>query len=151
MRGGGSLSTGSPAGQDAMVRIGPGSMYSQAYINTGGSSASVALCERVDWKLKLGKQGGGRALFSILEWLPALTVPCKKELCKCVLWGMRWTHVSPTTLHEVEGSKYCIWHSRCHCHSLSLAPVNPDWFYLPGFIFLVPAHLGNPGQNPEKP
>jgi len=27
----------------------------------------------------------------------------------------------------------CIWPSRCHCHSLSLAPVNPDWCYLPGF------------------
>ena len=27
----------------------------------------------------------------------------------------------------------CIWPSRCHCHSVSLAPVNPDWFYLPGF------------------
>jgi len=27
----------------------------------------------------------------------------------------------------------CIWPSRCHCHSLSLAPVNSDWFYLPGF------------------
>jgi len=36
-----------------------------------------------------------------------------------------------------------------HCHSLCLAPVNPDWFYLPGFTFLVPAHLGSPGQNPE--
>jgi len=24
-------------------------------------------------------------------------------------------------------------------HSLSLAAVNPDWFYLPGFTFLVPA------------
>ena len=32
----------------------------------------------------------------------------------------------------------CIWPSWCHCHSLSLAPVNPDWFYLPGFTFLVP-------------
>jgi len=39
----------------------------------------------------------------------------------------------------------------CHCHSLSLAPVNPDWFYLPGFTFLVPAHPGSPGQNPEEP
>ena len=29
----------------------------------------------------------------------------------------------------------CIWPSWCHCHSLSLAPVNPDWFYLPRFIF----------------
>jgi len=44
----------------------------------------------------------------------------------------------------------CIWPNRCHCHSLSLAPVNPDWFYLPGFIFLVPAHPGSPGQNPES-
>jgi len=26
----------------------------------------------------------------------------------------------------------CIWPSRCHCHSLFLAPVNPDWFYLSG-------------------
>ena len=34
----------------------------------------------------------------------------------------------------------CIWPSRCHCQSLSLAPVNPDWFYLPGFTFLVQAH-----------
>jgi len=30
---------------------------------------------------------------------------------------------------------------------LSLAPVNPDWFYLPGFTFLVPAHPGSPGQS----
>ena len=35
-----------------------------------------------------------------------------------------------------------------HCHSLSLAQVNPDWFYLPGFTFLVPAHPGSPGQSP---
>ena len=26
----------------------------------------------------------------------------------------------------------CTWPSWCHCHSLSLAPVNPDWFYLSG-------------------
>jgi len=55
--------------------------------------------------LKLGKQGGGRALFSISERLPALTAPCKEELCRCVLWGMWWTHVSK---EEVEGSKCCI-------------------------------------------
>jgi len=48
VRGGGSLSTGSPAGQVAMVRIGHGSMYSQAYISTGGSSASIAPCDQVD-------------------------------------------------------------------------------------------------------
>jgi len=33
----------------------------------------------------------------------------------------------------------------------SLASVNPDWFYLPGFTFLVPDHPGSPGQNPEEP
>jgi len=38
----------------------------------------------------------------------------------------------------------CTWPSWCHCHSLSLAPVNPDWLYLPGFTFLVLAHLGSP-------
>ena len=55
------------------------------------------------------------------------------------------------TLQEVEGSNRCMWPSICHCHSLSLAPVNPDWFYLPGFTFLVPAHPGSPGQNLEEP
>jgi len=44
----------------------------------------------------------------------------------------------------------CIRPSWCHCHSLSLALVNPDWFYIPGFIFLVPAHPDSPGQNPES-
>jgi len=43
----------------------------------------------------------------------------------------------------------CIWPSWCHCHSLSLAPVNPDRIYLPGFTFLVPAHLGSLRQNPR--
>jgi len=41
----------------------------------------------------------------------------------------------------------CIWPSRWHCHSLSLALVNPDWFFLPGFTFLVLADLGSPRQN----
>jgi len=45
----------------------------------------------------------------------------------------------------------CIWSSWCHCHSLSLAPVNPDWFYFLGFTFLVLAHPGSPGQNPRGP
>ena len=31
-----------------------------------------------------------------------------------------------------------------------LLPVNPDWIYLPGFTFLVPAHPGSTGQNPES-
>ena len=29
-----------------------------------------------------------------------------------------------------------------------LAPVNPDWLYLTGFTFLVPAHPGSPGRSP---
>jgi len=45
----------------------------------------------------------------------------------------------------------CIWQSWCHCHSLYLAPVNPDCFYLPGFTFMVLAHLGGPGQDPRGP
>jgi len=32
---------------------------------------------------------------------------------------------------------------------LALALVNPEWLYLPGFTFLVLAHLGSPGQNPD--
>ena len=35
-------------------------------------------------------------------------------------------------------------------HSLSLlAAVNPDWFYLPGFTILVPAHPGSPDKIKE--
>jgi len=30
----------------------------------------------------------------------------------------------------------------------SLAPVNPDWFYLPGFTFLVLAHPGSLRHSP---
>ena len=34
--------------------------------------------------------------------------------------------------------------------TVSLAPTNPDWYiYLPNFTFLVLAHPGGPGQNPE--
>jgi len=45
----------------------------------------------------------------------------------------------------------CIWPSWFHCHSLTLAPINPDWFYLPGFTFLVPAHPGSPSKVPGGP
>ena len=34
-------------------------------------------------------------------------------------------------------------------HSVYLAPVNPDWFYLPGFTFIALAHPGGPRQNPR--
>jgi len=36
----------------------------------------------------------------------------------------------------------CICPSRCHCHSLSLAQVNTDWFYLSG--------TGSPGKSRTK-
>ena len=42
----------------------------------------------------------------------------------------------------------CIWPSWCHCHSLFLAPVNPDWFYQNGSAFLVPAYPDCPGKKP---
>ena len=35
-----------------------------------------------------------------------------------------------------------IWPNECHCHSLSLASVKSR-------LVLVPAHPGNPRQNPE--
>jgi len=44
----------------------------------------------------------------------------------------------------------CIWPSWCHCHSLSPAPVNPDWFYQNGSAFLVPAYPGCPGKKAVK-
>jgi len=49
--------------------------------------------------------------FNILGW----SVYCGEMLAWLSVWG------------EVQ---ICIWPSRCHCHSLSIAPVNPDWFYL---------------------
>jgi len=42
----------------------------------------------------------------------------------------------------------CISPSWCHCHSLTLAPVNSDWFYQNGSAFLVPAFQGCPGKRP---
>jgi len=42
----------------------------------------------------------------------------------------------------------CICPSLCYCHSLSLAPVNPAWFYLSGITFLALADPGCPGQSP---
>jgi len=65
---------------------------------------------------------------------------CKKLSGGMLAWLCDWVKV-----------QICIWPSWCHCHSLSLAPVNPDWFYLPGGTFLVSAHLGSPGQNLRGP
>jgi len=64
--------------------------------------------------------------------------PVKKLSGGVLAWLCIWSKV-----------QICIWPSWCRCHSLSLAPVNPDSFYLSGFTFLVPVHPGGPGQNPE--
>jgi len=34
--------------------------------------------------------------------------------------------------------------------TLSVAPVNPDWFHLPDLTFLVLTHPGSPGQNADS-
>jgi len=45
-------------------------------------------------------------------------------------WGEHICRPQGKTLQEVKGSKRCKWPSRCRCHSLSPAPVSPDWFYV---------------------
>jgi len=46
---------------------------------------------------------------------------CKTLSGRMLAWLCVWVKV-----------QICIWPSLCHCHPLSLAPVNPDWFYLSG-------------------
>jgi len=46
---------------------------------------------------------------------------CKKLSDRMLLWLSVWGEV-----------QICIWLSWCNCHSLSLAPLNRDWFYLSG-------------------
>jgi len=65
---------------------------------------------------------------------------CKKLSGGMLAWLCVWVRV-----------QICIWPSWCLCHSVSLAPVTLDWFYLPSFTLLVPVHPGNPGQNPRGP
>ena len=47
--------------------------------------------------------------------------PVKKLSSGVLAWLSVWNEVQT-----------CIRPSWCHCHSLSVAPVNPDWFYLSG-------------------
>jgi len=42
----------------------------------------------------------------------------------------------------------CIWPSGFYCHSLFLGARDSEWQI--GFTFLVPAHLGGPGQRAVK-
>jgi len=60
---------------------------------------------------------------------------CKKLSGGMLVWLCLWVKV-----------QICIWPSWCHCNSLSLAPVNPDWFYLS-----CASSPGYPGQNRRGP
>jgi len=60
---------------------------------------------------------------------------CKKLSSGVLAWLSVWSEVQT-----------CIWPSWCHCHSLCLASVKIQI----GFTFLVPAHLGSPGQRAVK-
>jgi len=79
-----------------------------------------------------------RLTFSVLKWLVGWQE--WHPACKKLSGGML---ACLSVCGEVQ---ICIWLTSCHCHSPSLAPVNPDWFYLPGFTFLVLAYHGSPGQ-----
>jgi len=48
-----------------------------------------------------------------------LVANCKKPSGGVLMWLSAWDEV-----------QICIWPSWYHCHSLSLAPINQDWFYL---------------------
>jgi len=56
-------------------------------------------------------------------------------------WVLAWLSV----WSEVQD---CILPSWCHCHSLYLAPINPDWFYQIDSAFLVLAYPGCPVKRP---
>jgi len=78
-------------------------------------------------------------------------IPPDESIVHCLpAQHIQWT----SAFMAMTGDKMCelnpdnsVW--QWQCHSLSLAPVNPDWFHLPGFTVLVPACPGSPGQNPE--
>jgi len=46
---------------------------------------------------------------------------CKKLSGGILAWLSVWGEV-----------QICVWPNWCHCHSLSLAPVSPSWFYFSG-------------------
>ena len=65
--------------------------------------------------------------------------PVKKLSGGVLAWLSLWSEV-----------QICIWPSWSRCHSLSLVPVNPDWFYWNGSGLLVPAYPGFPGKKTIK-
>jgi len=73
----------------------------------------------------------------LLVWRQEGHPACKKLSSWMLAWLCVWVKV-----------QICIWPSWCNYHSLSFAPVNPDWLYLPGFTFLIPAHPDSTRQSP---
>jgi len=72
-------------------------------------------------------RNGGGFIFLARKWVYAST-----RIPLALIGGMlAWLCLD-------QGADLHKWPSWCRCHSLSLPPVNPDWFYLPGFAFLVP-------------
>ena len=78
------------------------------------------------------------ALTLLVGW-PEGHPACKKLIGRMLTWLCVWVKV-----------QICILPSWCHCHSLSFAPVNPDWFYLPSFTMLVLAHPGSPWTESKR-
>jgi len=65
------------------------------------------------------------ALMLLVGWQEQ-HMACEKLSGGMLAWLCVWVKV-----------QICIWPSWCHWHSLSLAPVNWDWFYLPGCVFYL--------------
>ena len=90
---------------------------------TTATTATILWLSSVLWLCWLGGRKGIR--------------PVKKLSDRVLAWLSVWSEV-----------QICTSPSWCHCHSLSLAPVNPDWFYQNGSAFLVPAYRVCPGKRP---
>jgi len=79
------------------------------------------------------------ALTLLVEWQEGHPA-CKKLSGGVLAWLSVWGEM-----------QIYIWPSRCHCHSLSLASVNPDWFYQYGSAFMVPVYsAGCPAKKAVK-
>jgi len=90
-------------------------------INSFYSHIVASLCAFSALTLLVGQQEGHPA--------------CKKLSGGVLAWLSVWSEVQT-----------CIWSSRFHCHSLSLASVKSRLV----FPFLVPAYLGSPGERAVK-
>jgi len=99
----------------------------QEYLTSTACRRNLAgdVCAIMRWQLiRLPLQCRSFVAFSVMTLLVGWREghPACKKLCDGVLaWLSVWSEVQT-----------CIWPSWCHCHLLSLASVNPDWFYLSG-------------------